>query len=179
MKSVTIHSDGACEGNPGPGGWAAVLDYNGHVGQISGGEIATTNNRMEIRAAIEALRKLKEPCEVQFFTDSEYLKNGITIWIKAWKRKNWKKGQKPIKNADLWQQLDEAASLHKVTWHWVRGHSGDAKNETCDRLAVAEISKIRKRHTRTEISAAVKQFVEERAQTPSVDEKAAALALSI
>ena len=171
VKCVTIYSDGACEGNPGVGGWAAVLQYGEKRAEISGGELATTNNRMEIRGALEGLRKLKEACEVQFFTDSEYLRNGITIWCKAWKRKNWKKGLKPVRNADLWQALDAEAGKHRVTWHWVRGHSGDPGNERCDQLAVAEIAKLKKAHSKEEIAAALSRFVEERSQKPWLDQK--------
>jgi ribonuclease HI len=113
---------------------------------------------MELKAAIEGLQRLKEPCEVQFHTDSEYLKNGITAWIFGWKKKNWKKSGKPIKNADLWQELDRAASGHKVTWHWVRGHSGHPINERCDRLAVAEIGKIRKTNSKETLKKALAEF---------------------
>jgi ribonuclease HI len=113
---------------------------------------------MELKAAIEGLQRLKEPCEVQFHTDSEYLKNGITAWIFGWKKKNWKKAGKPIKNADLWQELDRAASGHKVTWHWVRGHSGHPINERCDRLAVAEIGKIRKANSKKALKKALAEF---------------------
>jgi ribonuclease HI len=113
---------------------------------------------MELKAAIEGLQRLKEACEVQFHTDSEYVRNGITVWIFGWKKKNWKKGGKPIKNADLWQELDLAASRHKVTWHWVRGHAGDPVNERCDRLAVAEIQKIRKAVSKEAFSQALKEF---------------------
>ena len=158
MKSVTIYSDGACEGNPGPGGWAVILRYGENEKDFSGGEVATTNNRMELQAAIEGLQRLKESCEVQFHTDSEYVRNGITAWIFGWKKKNWKKGGKPIKNADLWQELDRAASGHKVSWHWVRGHSGDPVNERCDRLAVAEIQKIRKAISKETLGQALKEF---------------------
>ena len=160
MKQVTIYSDGACEGNPGPGGWAAVLVYGEKKKEIAGSEIATTNNRMELRAAIEALNALKEPCDVEFHTDSEYVRNGITAWIHTWKRKGWKK---PIKNQDLWKALDAAASRHKVKWHWVRGHAGNPLNERCDVLAVAEIGKLRKARTKEEIKAALKKFKEEQA----------------
>lgn len=113
---------------------------------------------MELKAAIEGLQRLNQPCEVQFHTDSEYLRNGITAWIFGWKKKNWKKGGKAIKNADLWQELDRAASGHKVTWHWVRGHSGHPVNERCDRLAVAEIGKIRKANSKEALAKALKEF---------------------
>ena len=158
MKAVTIYSDGACEGNPGPGGWAAVLQYGEVRKEFSGGELATTNNRMELRAAIEGLKRLKEACEVEFHTDSEYLRNGITKWIFGWKRKNWKKGQDSIKNVDLWRELDAVASIHKVKWNWVRGHSGNALNELCDRLAVQEIRKIRGANTKDVLKRALQDF---------------------
>jgi ribonuclease HI len=158
MKSVTIYSDGACEGNPGPGGWAVILQYGEIQKEFSGGELATTNNRMELTAAIEGLQRLKEPCEVQFHTDSEYVRNGITAWIFGWKKKNWKKDGKPIKNIDLWQELDRAAARHKVTWNWVRGHAGDPLNEKCDRLAVAEIQKLRQQNSKDALSKALQEF---------------------
>lgn len=139
MKRVTIYTDGACSGNPGPGGWAAVLIYNAHRVELSGGENQTTNNRMELTAAIEALRALKEPCAVDLYTDSAYLKRGITEWLPNWKRNNWKRrsGKRflPVKNADLWKALDRLVGRHKVTFHWVEGHAGDAENERCDQLA--------------------------------------------
>jgi ribonuclease HI len=115
---------------------------------------------------LEGLRKLKEPCELQFFTDSEYLRNGITIWCKAWKRKNWKKGLRPVRNVDLWQALDMEAGKHVVAWNWVRGHSGNPENERCDVLAVAEIAKLKKAHSKEEIAAALKDFVKERDRKP-------------
>jgi ribonuclease HI len=132
LKLVTIHTDGACEGNPGPGGWAAILEYGSAKKEISGGTPDTTNNRMELTAALEALNHLKHPCHVNLYTDSLYLRDGITRWIHAWKRSGWKK---KIKNEDLWRALDTAASRHRVTWHWVRGHSGHPLNERCDTLA--------------------------------------------
>lgn len=118
MKKVVIHSDGGCSGNPGPGGWAAILGHGPYTPELSGGEWATTNNRMELRAAIEALNALKKPCEVQFFTDSEYVRNGITSWVAKWKLKGWKRGTNPVKNEDLWRALDSAAAGHKIKWHW-------------------------------------------------------------
>lgn len=132
LKKVTIYTDGACIGNPGHGGWAAILEFAGKKKEFAGGELATTNNRMELQAAIEALRKLKEPCEVELYTDSQYVREGISMWIRAWKAKGWKK---KVKNKDLWQALDAEASKHKITWHWVRGHSGNSVNERCDVLA--------------------------------------------
>jgi ribonuclease HI len=123
-------------GNPGPGGWACILRYGGHKKELYGSEPHTTNNRMELRAAVEGLRALKEPCEVEVTTDSEYLKNGITNWIRRWKRNGWLTAQKkPVANQDLWQQLDELTSLHKVHWKWTRGHASHADNNRCDELA--------------------------------------------
>ncbi len=143
MKRVTVYTDGACSGNPGPGGWAAVLIYNAHRVELSGGQAETTNNRMELTAAIEALRVLKEPCAVDLYTDSIYLKRGITEWLPNWKRNNWKRrsGKRllPVKNVDLWKMLDHLVGKHKVTFHWVEGHAGDAENERCDQLARAAI----------------------------------------
>ena len=143
MKRVTVYTDGACSGNPGPGGWAAVLIYNAHRVELSGGQVETTNNRMELTAAIEALRALKEPCAVDLYTDSIYLKRGITEWLPNWKRNNWKRrsGKRllPVKNVDLWKMLDHLVGKHKVTFHWVEGHAGDAENERCDQLARAAI----------------------------------------
>lgn len=154
MKSVTIHSDGACDGNPGPGGWAAVLRYGKHSREISGGVPATTNNRMELQAAIEALRALKEPCNVAFYTDSKYLRDGISSWVAGWKKRRWRTSErKPVKNEDLWRQLDEVASKHAVAWHWVKGHAGNHDNERCDQLAVAEIAKLRQRYTPEQLKA--------------------------
>ncbi len=144
-KKVRIYSDGACSGNPGPGGWAAILFYGQHKKEISGGEALTTNNRMELTAAIRGLQQLKESCQVDFHTDSEYLRRGITEWLPKWEKNNWRRADKePVKNQDLWRALDEAASPHQVRWHWVRGHSGNDWNERCDELALAEIDKIRK-----------------------------------
>jgi ribonuclease HI len=147
MKKVTIHSDGGCHGNPGPGGWAAILEYGSRRRELSGGVPATTNNRMELQAAIEALGALKEPCEVDFYTDSEYVKKGVSAWVSLWKRNGWKtKAKKPVKNEDLWRALDARAATHRVTWHWLKGHAGHVENERCDQLANAEIAKIKKTH---------------------------------
>jgi ribonuclease HI len=133
---VVIHTDGACSGNPGPGGWGAILEFDGVEKEISGGAPDTTNNRMELTAAIEALSALKRPCAVELHTDSEYLRNGITQWINGWKRNGWKtRERKPVKNADLWQALDALVQTHKVEWHWVRGHAGHDINERADELA--------------------------------------------
>lgn len=136
MKEVAIFTDGACRGNPGPGGWGVLLKYNGREKRLHGGEPDTTNNRMELLAAIKALFALKESCSVDITTDSQYLRKGITEWIIKWKRNGWKSAsKKPIKNQDLWQKLDEEISRHEVRWHWIRGHSGHPENEIADRLA--------------------------------------------
>lgn len=136
MKKVQLITDGACLGNPGPGGWAAVLRYNQHAKEIWGCAPQTTNNRMELTAAIEGLRSLSEPCEVEVTTDSEYVKNGITTWIHGWKRKGWMTaGKKPVVNQDLWQELEREAARHQTTWVWTRGHSSHADNNRCDELA--------------------------------------------
>lgn len=159
MKRVTIHSDGACEGNPGPGGWAAVLEYGGRVKEISGGEPATTNNRMEMLAAVRALEALNEPCEVDFFTDSVYLRDGITKWLRAWKMRGWMTlAKKPVKNDDLWRALDSASSRHRVQWRWLKGHAGHEWNERCDVLAKSAIVELRKRHTPEQLRALVAEF---------------------
>ena len=133
---VTIHTDGACSGNPGPGGWGAILRYNDTTKELHGGEADTTNNRMELMAAIEALNALKEPCEVDLYTDSSYVKDGIGGWIEGWKRNGWKTAaKKPVKNAELWERLEKASDRHTVRWHWVRGHHGHDDNERADELA--------------------------------------------
>ena len=133
---VRIHTDGACQGNPGPGGWGAILECGTRVRELSGYEPATTNNRMELTAAIEALAALTESCEVDLTTDSQYVRSGMTDWLARWKRNGWKTAdRKPVKNVDLWQRLDALTSQHRVHWHWVRGHSGHPENERCDELA--------------------------------------------
>jgi ribonuclease HI len=135
-ERVAVFTDGACRGNPGPGGWGAVLRYGERERELFGGENPTTNNRMELLAVIRALESLKRPCVVDVTTDSQYVKNGITSWIHQWKRNGWKTAaRKPVKNADLWLRLDEAAARHQVAWHWVRGHTGHPENERADRLA--------------------------------------------
>jgi ribonuclease HI len=135
-KTVEIFTDGACSGNPGPGGWAALLRYGEHTKEISGYSRHTTNNRMELTAVVKALEALKEPCQVLLHTDSRYLKDGITQWIHKWKRNGWRTSTKePVKNKDLWQALDQARRRHDVQWRWVRGHSGHPENERCDQLA--------------------------------------------
>ncbi len=134
--AVIIYTDGGCKGNPGPGGWGVLMMYNGRERELWGGEPHTTNNRMELMAAIAALEALKRPCRVELYTDSQYLRNGITTWIGGWKARGWKTAQNdPVKNVDLWQRLDEAQRPHKVSWHWVRGHSGHPENERVDGLA--------------------------------------------
>ena len=136
MKKVQLITDGACSGNPGPGGWAAVLRHNEKKKELWGCEPHTTNNRMELRAAIEGLRALKEDCEVEIVTDSEYVKNGITNWIHGWKRKGWMTAaKKPVVNQDLWKALDEQVGRHKTTWTWTKGHANHTDNNRCDELA--------------------------------------------
>jgi ribonuclease HI len=136
LKRIEIFTDGACRGNPGPGGWGALLRYGEHERELFGGEPDTTNNRMELMAAIRALETLREPCDVDLTTDSEYVRKGISEWLPAWKARNWKTSdRKPVKNADLWQQLEQAAARHTVRWHWVKGHSGHDENERADQLA--------------------------------------------
>lgn len=136
MADVEIFTDGACRGNPGPGGWGALLRYGGQEKELCGGEAQTTNNRMELMAAIRALESLKRPCSVQLTTDSSYVRNGITEWLPSWKKRGWKTAaKKPVKNADLWQRLDRAAQAHRISWHWVKGHSGHPENERADILA--------------------------------------------
>ena len=136
MKPVVVYTDGACRGNPGPGGWGAVLRWNGHERRLHGGEAPTTNNRMELMAAIQALETLREPCAVKLHTDSNYVRQGITEWLPQWHRRNWKTAdKKPVKNQDLWQRLDAAAARHRIEWFWVKGHSGDEGNELADQLA--------------------------------------------
>jgi ribonuclease HI len=132
---VTIYTDGACRGNPGPGGWGAILRYGKHEKAISGGEKDTTNNRMELRAALEALRALTEPCRVVLYTDSEYLKKGITLWMPNWKKRNWRRKGGKLANVDLWMKLDEEIDRHEVRWRWVKGHAGNTYNERVDKLA--------------------------------------------
>ena len=133
---VELFTDGACRGNPGPGGWGVLMRYKGHNKELYGAEPHTTNNRMELAAAIHGLESLKRPCKVNITTDSEYLRKGITMWIEDWKRRGWKTAaKKPVKNEDLWQRLDKAAGSHEILWHWVRGHSGHVENEIADVLA--------------------------------------------
>lgn len=139
--TVIIYTDGGCEPNPGVGGWAAILIYNGQERELSGSDPETTNNRMEMTAAISGLEALKRPCRVQLITDSEYVKRGITEWLPGWKRRNWKRKGGPIKNVDLWKQLDEATQRHDISWQWVKGHAGVHYNERCDTLASEAIAR--------------------------------------
>ncbi len=135
-KTVVIHTDGACSGNPGPGGWGAVLDYDGKRKELSGGAAETTNNRMELMAAIAALDALKRPCVVEMYVDSVYVKDGISKWIYGWQRNDWKTAdKKPVKNVELWQALAGAITRHQISWHWVKGHGGHPENERADELA--------------------------------------------
>lgn len=141
---ITIHTDGACSGNPGPGGWGALLEWKGHEKELFGGEPETTNNRMELKAAIEALNALKRPSKVRLVTDSVYVRDGVMKWIHGWKKNGWKTAaKKPVKNADLWQALDEAARRHTIEWVWVKGHTGDPGNERADALARAGIAALK------------------------------------
>ena len=133
---VVIHTDGACSGNPGPGGWGVILESGRHRKELKGGEALTTNNRMELMAAIVALEALKSPSEIDLYTDSNYLRDGITSWIKGWKKNGWRTAdRKPVKNAELWERLDQASTRHEVRWHWVKGHVGHDANERADELA--------------------------------------------
>ena len=141
--AVLIYTDGGCDPNPGIGGWAAVLSYKGRYKELSGGEDESTNNRMELTAAIKALEALKRPTSVVIRTDSQYLKNGVTSWMPAWKRNHWTRRGDTLKNVDLWKQLDILIQRHDITWEWIRGHSGEPLNERCDQLAYAEIAKRR------------------------------------
>lgn len=136
MSSVEIYTDGACRGNPGPGGWGAILTSGTHVKELRGSEAHTTNNRMELTAAIRSLEALKHPCTVKLYTDSQYVRKGITEWLKDWKRRDWRTAdKKPVKNVDLWQALEALIEKHQVEWHWVKGHAGVPGNERADRLA--------------------------------------------
>ena len=142
MKRIRLYTDGSCHGNPGPGGWGAILEWEGHERELSGGAAQTTNNQMELTAVIEGLRALKERCLVEIFTDSKYVKDGMESWVEAWKRRGWKTaGKQPVKNVAYWQDLDREAARHEITWTWVKGHSGDPGNDRADELANAEASK--------------------------------------
>ena len=143
MKAVVVYTDGACRGNPGPGGWGAVLRFNGHERRLHGGETATTNNRMELMAAIQALEALREPCAVTLFTDSNYVRQGLTEWLPQWVRRGWRTAdKKAVKNQDLWQRLEAATRRHEIAWKWVKGHSGDEGNELADQLANTGVDEV-------------------------------------
>ncbi len=135
LPYVEIYTDGSCEPNPGPGGWAALLKFGEHEKVLSGGEAKTTNNRMELTAAIQAFKALKQPCQVDIYTDSEYLRKGITEWLPGWRKRDWKRKGGALANVELWQELDRALQTHRVSWHWVRGHAGHRENERVDQLA--------------------------------------------
>ena len=144
MAKVTMYTDGGASGNPGPGGYGTLLMYGEHVKEMSEGFRLTTNNRMEMMAALEGLKALKRPCKVEFYTDSNYLKDGITQWLEGWKRRGWKTAsKKPVKNQDIWEQLDEVIQKHEIEWHWVKGHAGVEYNERCDELARAALEAYR------------------------------------
>ena len=146
LKSILIFTDGACSGNPGPGGWAAILSAAGRTREMNGGEAHTTNNRMELMAAISALEALTRPSAVELHTDSQYVRNGVTQWLKGWKARGWKTADRqPVKNVDLWQRLEAAFERHEVAWHWVKGHAGDPMNERADALARAGMAPHAKR----------------------------------
>ena len=143
-ETVVVYTDGACKGKPGPGGWGALLRWGDHEKEMFGGAAQTTNNRMELTAVIEALAALKQRCRVAVYTDSEYVRNGITAWIHNWKQRGWRTAdKKPVKNVELWQRLDTLASAHDVQWHWVRGHAGDPGNERADELANLGVQSVR------------------------------------
>ena len=145
MKEVTIYTDGACSGNPGPGGWGAILEYKGQLRELSGGERETTNNRMELMGVISALSALKEPCSVELYTDSQYISKAINEgWLRGWKAKNWSRKGGELKNVDLWKRLDGLLSTHSVSFHWVKGHADNEFNNRCDALAVAQRDKYAK-----------------------------------
>jgi ribonuclease HI len=140
MGKVVIYTDGACSGNPGPGGWGAILRYGDHEKELNGGEAETTNNRMEMQAVIESLAALSKPCEIALYTDSVYVRDGVTKWLEGWKRKGWKtSSKKPVKNQDLWEEIDRQMARHTIDWHWVKGHAGHPDNERADELARAGI----------------------------------------
>jgi len=149
-KHVALYADGSCHGNPGPGGWAAILECNGQSRELMGAEPATTNNQMELRAVIEGLTALKEPCSVEVWSDSRYVIDGMKSWLANWKRRGWQTAdRKPVKNVELWQALDAATARHRITWHWVRGHNGHPQNERCDELANDAIRRmLSERHER-------------------------------
>lgn len=146
MKHIVIYTDGACRGNPGPGGWGALLRYGKQEKILSGAETLTTNNRMELTGAIQALAALKESCKVELHTDSQYVQKGISLWLPTWKKNNWRtSAKKPVKNADLWQELEKEASRHDMSWHWVKGHSGHKENDLVDSIANQAIDDLLKK----------------------------------
>lgn len=146
MKHINIYTDGACRGNPGPGGWGALLRYGKHEKILSGAESDTTNNRMELTAAIEALAALKESCKIDLYTDSQYVQKGVSQWLAGWKKNGWRRADKKlVKNADLWQALDKETTRHQITWHWVKGHSGHPENERVDAIANEAIDALSRR----------------------------------
>lgn len=156
---MIIYSDGGCEGNPGPGAWAAILIFGPHRREVTGAELATTNNRMELSAAIGALKSLKEPCVVEFHTDSTYLREGISQWIHSWKRRGWiTTNKKPVKNKDLWVELDSQATRHRIDWKWVRGHAGHPENERCDVLAREAVEELKKKTSKEDLAHALEEF---------------------
>lgn len=157
--SVTLYTDGGCQGNPGPGAWACVVLYQKHAWELSGAEPATTNNRMEIQAAIRGFRALNRPCNVQVFTDSDYLRQGITTWIEGWRRRGWRtKEGGPVKNQDLWSELDSLARIHEVDWQWLKGHAGHRWNERCDSLATRAIERLRSEVSPGQLAEALERF---------------------
>ena len=167
-KRVVVYTDGGCQGNPGPGAWACVLKYGRQTLELAAGVPATTNNRMELSAAIHALRALNQSCTVELHTDSEYLRQGITSWIAGWKRNGWRtKDKSPVKNQDLWRQLDELASRHTIDWRWVKGHAGNTFNERCDQLAGRKMEEVRQTHTKAQLSAALTAFRETEREAPT------------
>ena len=152
-KEVVIYTDGACSGNPGPGGWGAILSYGGHKKELHGGEAHTTNNRMELTAAIRALEALRRPVPVTIYTDSQYLRQGITEWLAGWKRKNWRTSTKqPVKNEDLWRELDALVQVYQIDWRWVKGHAGHPENERADELARMGVAEARGQGAATPLS---------------------------
>ena len=161
LKQVEIFTDGSCLGNPGPGGYGAILRYQQREKTFSEGYRLTTNNRMEMMAAIVALEALKEPCTVVLSTDSQYVRQGITQWIHNWKKRGWKTAdKKPVKNVDLWKRLDAALGKHEIRWEWVKGHAGDAGNERCDALATAAIAAVKQKFSREQLAASLREFNE-------------------
>jgi ribonuclease HI len=159
--AVTIYTDGGCQGNPGPGAWACVVQYQDKAWELAGAVPATTNNRMELQAAIQGFKALNRPCQVNVYTDSDYLRQGITTWIRNWRQRGWRtKDGSPVKNQNLWSELDVLAGKHSVDWHWLKGHAGHRWNERCDTLATEAIRLLRKNTPATELHAALQQFLQ-------------------